>query len=353
MLAQKNTSNSTDNIGTTVFNSAKDPIWFGDIIMMGALVLISFYLLVALLFHKIKVEKKQEDQFLRLSLEKRYGVLSTYLCLVIAVVSFLRQSNGLGQKLVELRALTVDDSFTDSSLEKICNVLPSIGNVSITVGGGFVYLFLWLRQRVFCVHPSLKVLSNKLIKTVSFGIIIVWLLYFVSLVCAYFSLVHHQFRKPVGCVVDESSFDEYTSIVISWTIVCISMQIALLCLFLYPIIKGSLWRTQHQGDQSSNLFGRVKKAVILASICLATDLLTISIRAVVTTRNGTIALSLFATNLVVNHLVTIACFDHWKKLLWPWSFGFRNISTENLKLKTTKTTESSYSNHAITVLPNM
>ena len=350
MLTQKNISNSTDNNGSTIFNSAYDPIWFGDIIIMGVLVLISFYLLVALLFHKIKVEKRQEQQFLCLSLEKRYGVLSTYLCIVIAVVSFLRQSNGLGRKLVELQALTVNESFTDSSLEKICNVLPSIGNISVTVGGGFAYLFLWLRQRVFYVHPCLKVLSNKLINVVSFGIVIVWLLYFISLLSAYFTLVQHQFRKPVGCVVVESAFDEYTWIVVSWTLVCISMQIALLCLFLYPIIKGSLWRTQHQEDQSSNLFKRVKKAVILASICLATDLLTISIRAVVTTRNGTIALSLFATNLVVNHLVTIVCFDHWKKLLWPWSFGFRNISTKNLKLKTT---ESSYSNPAITASTDM
>ena len=28
---------------------------------------------------------------------------------------------------------------------------------------------------------------------------------------------------------------------------------------------------------------------------------------------------MYDINLAINQLVTIACFDQWKKLLWPWN----------------------------------
>ena len=63
---------------------------------------------------------------------------------------------------------------------------------------------------------------------------------------------------------------------------------------------------------------RVKKATLLASICLAADLLSILATQFLFVKNANAAIFPHNINLVINHLVTIAYFDHWKQLLWPW-----------------------------------
>ena len=301
-------------------------VLLADIAISSMLLGVSTYLLSALIFHKIKA-KKMQGNFMNLPLGKRYGMISAYICIIISIVSVIRQANSLAQKLLEWRELAEEFDFEESFIDKKCNILATVGNCAITIGTGFVYLFLWFRQRALYVHPSLKILSNKIIKLISFSIIVVWLIIFVCLMASYFSLVQHHFEKIVGCVVDKSVYDSYTYLIISWTIVSIVMQIGLLFLFLYPIFKSSLWRSGlRQNEQNISLFKRVKKAVALSSICLATDILTIILRAVLINRNGSIVLSIFSTNLVINHLMTIACFDHWKELLWPWKFCFKNTT---------------------------
>ena len=287
---------------------------------------VSTYLLLALIFHKIKAEKLR-GEFLSLPLEKRYGMISAYICIIISIASVIRQANSLALKLIELHELAEEFEFEESFIDKKCNILTTVSSCAATIGTGFVYLFLWFRQRALYVHPSLKILSNKVVKLISFSIIVVWLIIFVCLITSYFSLVQHRFEKIVGCVVDKSVYDSYTYLIISWSIVSIVMQIGLLFLFIYPIFKSSLWRSGlRQNEQNTSLFKRVKKAVALSSICLATDILTIILRPILITRNGSIVLSIFSTNLVINHLMTIACFDHWKELLWPWKFCFKNTT---------------------------
>ena len=320
-------------------------VWFTELVMNSGLLAVSTYLLAALIFHKLKVEKPQ-GRFFSLSLEKRYGVMSTYICILIGIFSVIRQTNDFVLKSTDMRVLSDKPTFKESTIRVMCDIMPTISIVSITIGSGFVYLFLWFRQRVFYVHPSLKVLSNKVVKFISYSILAIWFICYASLLVSYLSLVRHRFKRTVGCRVEESAFSIHTSIIISSVIVSIVMQIGLLFLFLNPMFKSSLWRNQQQNERNTSLLGRVKKAIILALICLATDVLTIALTVSVPKKANSIALPSLVTNLVINHLVTVACFDHWRKLLWPWGICLKNVSTDNQQ-KNISTTPTS--NNVVTL----
>ena len=95
------------------------------------------------------------------------------------------------------------------------------------------------------------------------------------------------------------------------------MQISLLALFIYPILKKTL-RTNRQNNCNLNLIRKVKKAIILALICVGTDIATLVLYFTV--------YWLLEINLIINLFVTIASFDCWKKLLWPWNINFCRIA---------------------------
>jgi len=143
-------------------------IWISDLAISSFLALVSLYLLVALIFHQLKVEKPRKQGFFQLPLEKRYRLLSLYICIFIDVASFIRHVNSMGLLLVEGNAVFSNASmFLTTTAAAACNILPPIGNITLTIGSGFVYLFLWFRQRIFYVHSSLKVLNNKCVRVFS------------------------------------------------------------------------------------------------------------------------------------------------------------------------------------------
>ena len=296
-----------------------EEIWLVDTIIDGILSVISAYLLAALLFYKIKLEQKISERFLRLTPEKRYGVLSTYLCIFIAAASLLCQTNAFARKWIEGNSVYANLSDAQlTMLQTMCTIIPTLSNFAFTFGSGMVYTFLWLRQRVFYIHPSLKVLNSRAIDIFSLSIIILWLVFYVSLYFAYFSLVHYHFIKNLGCVVEENSLVVYRQLITSWTIASIMMQIVLLTLFVYPIIKRTMWKSQLNRDRNICLLRRVKKAVVLTSICLGSDIAAVVATVLLLQKDASSVIFVFGVNLVINLLVTIACFDHWKKLLFPW-----------------------------------
>jgi len=295
-------------------------IWLADTVINGLLSVISIYLLIALLFYKIKIEKRNEEHFLRLVPEKRYGILSTYLCIFIAVASLICQTNAFTRKLIEENSIRSNLSASQQrALQTACKIMPPLGNFAITLGSAMVYTFLWFRQRVFYIHPSLKVLNSRCINIFSFTIIVFWFVFYVSIDFAYFSLVHYRFDEELGCVVGTYyAVVKYRQIITSWTIASIVMQIVLLLLFIYPILKRTLWKGQLQSERSVCLMRRVKKAVVLTSACLGSDVAAVVATVLLLQEDSSNIIFVYGVNLVINLLVTIACFDHWKKLIFPW-----------------------------------
>ena len=312
--------NQTD-FNQTSFNFRLD-VWYGNVISSGLFGVTSLYLVVALIFFEIKIEKPRKQPFPKLSLENKLAVLSKFTCIAIGVASVIRQWNAFGRMFFEYQIVFgnhTDGLINGLEIKTICETFARLGNIALTLGSGLVYLFLWFRQRVFYTHPSLKILNNNLVRVFSNGIMVAWFLYYFSLYLCYFILVHYHYEKQGGCLITENTYDSYLSLIVSWTVISILMQIILLGLFIYPILKRALWKSHQSTDRNFTLMKRVKKAVILASICLATDLLSIGATRIYSPKNSNSALFPFGINLVINHFVTIACFDHWKKLLWPWN----------------------------------
>ena len=289
--------------------------WISNIAVCSLVFLVFLYTLLALLYHEIMVEKSRQIGFLQLPIEKRYGVLSKYICISIAIASLVLFVSLVSFWSVE--GIAIFSGSNQTGAETVCVVFPPIRTAALTLGNGLVYLFLWLRQRVIYVHPSLKVLNNKYVSTLSFVVLILWILFWISLAIVYFIKVQHLLDRKIGCILDKDSVKSFNEIVVSWTAASIFMQISLLSLFIYPILKQARWRDQ---QNNPNLMRRVKKATVFTSICLGTDIATIVVYSFFATDNvGNSAMWVYSINLLINHLITIHCFDHWKKLLWPWN----------------------------------
>jgi len=71
------------------------------------------------------------------------------------------------------------------------------------------------------------------------------------------------------------------------------MQIALLGLFIYPILKRSLWQGQ-ESNGNSNLMRRVKKAIILASVCFGTDIFSVVVLVLISEENTNTAIFMYS-----------------------------------------------------------
>ena len=296
-------------------------IWCSNLITSGFLGILSTYIFIALIFHEVKATKSKAHPFLQQSLERKFAVLSKCTCITIGIASLARQCNGFGRMLFEYNVVFAKNTTIDQMRHYtiICKAFPALDNFTLTVGTGLVYLFLWFKQRVFYIHPSLKVLNNKIVQSISTGIMVLWLLYYFVLYFCYFFFVHYHFHKEGGCLVTENSHDAYFFIIISWTVISILMQIVLLGLFVYPVLKRTLWQSDQNYEGTNRLMKRVKKAILLASICLATDLLSILMTHFLFRENTNGVTFNFSLNLQINHLVTIAYFDYWKNMLWPWN----------------------------------
>ena len=307
-------------------------IMFSNMIISAVLGVISSYLLTALIVYKVKI-RKQKRHWLSttISPENKFVVLSKTACIIIGIASFIRQWSAFGRMFIENSAIRnnyPNGSYLGLNIEKVCDVFPALSNIALCSGNGLVFLFLWFRQRVFYVHPSMKSLNNKVVICVSSGIMGMWFLYYLFLSISYFFLVEYDFQKYGGCLAKESSYDSYTALTISYSVVSIVMQFLLLGLFIYPILKLTSWRKNHHRNRNSNLIQRVKKAVILTFICCFTDVATIITYRVFNAKNENGEFFDFNLNLMINHLVCIACFDQWKKILWPWNFNPRKDSLQ-------------------------
>ena len=306
------------NFSQTAFMFRRE-IWISDFVINCILAFISLYLLVALLYQTIITKKRDKTNFFRLTLEEKYGVLSNYTCIAIAVVSFIRHLCCIGLFLVEWYAISSKQSMLQNhAAEIVCRVLSRITTISFGTGGSMIYLFLWFRQSVFYVHSSLQVLNNKFVQIFSFVIFILYVLFCIALLTAYLFTIRYELNEEGLCLFEIGKAIVYAAMIICWTSVAILMQIALLGLFIYPMLKQALWRQNQQEEPSSRLMTRVKKAVYLAITCFVTDIFSGVSLFFLYEKNSNNPMFLYSFNLLINHLVTIVCFDHWKKLLWPW-----------------------------------
>ena len=314
---------------TTTFQF-RPKILINDTIFSSVLSALTLYILAALLYYHIKIEKLRKKSFFELSLEKRYGLLSKYTCIAIAVVSMIHYLNSFGLHVLAFYSVSQRDSQNFDVVNSVCDVFGR-GILFVAAAGILVFVFLWLRQNIFYVHRSLRTLNNRSVRAFSFVVMILYTLFFISLLVSYLVLVSYRFEQRGGCVfkgVPGADPAAYVKILFSWTAVSILMQVALLGLFLYPMLKQTTWHNNKEESRSLALRKRVIKAIILASICLVSDILALIIYVVLDEGDSSRAGFMFGFNLLIDLVATIACFDHWKKLLWPWNIKCCKIAAD-------------------------
>ena len=279
----------------------------------------SLYLLLALIYYQLRVNKRTTKRFLELSLEERYCASLKYACIIIAIASALHQSCFFGYLILPTLAGKEVLLLQENTLIIICNVFPKLSDAALCFGSCFIVLYFWFRQRIFYVHSSLAMMDFTHGKRLGLAILIVYGFFLVFQLIAY--LITVQYRYHAGsCLVRENSADYITILNSTWTVISVLMHITLLGLFVYPIRQLSLWKEQ-QSEKIRCLQKTAKKAAVFALICFLSDALPVLLVSLTSLyeENATVPTFLNSTNLIINQLATIFYFDHWKKLLWPWS----------------------------------
>ena len=281
----------------------------------------TLYLLLAIMIFLIR-KKQNSSLFFTFSQDKKYCFVSLIVCLLVTILSLIRNFISAGgilflDSLIELNSTSKD--FKEklmADLQLGCNITVGSGNVTFTIGTGFVYLFLWLRQRIFYIHPLFYRLRNNCVRIVSFSIIIVWLIYDVFITATYLLLVRFKYSQLLNTCLfaDKLSRTWFRPIIISWATISILMQLTLLSLFVFPLLRQNSWRRKNNVGDSA-LFYRVKKAMFLTLLSLITDVATL----ILSFNFDSVAIVAFYNiNLFTNNLVVIGCFDDWKAMTWPF-----------------------------------
>lgn len=312
----------------------REEVWIADVAITTAMTLVSIYIAVALLYHEIYIENRSKVGFSMLVTERKTAIISKYICIVIALVSIINQLSSVGILWIEM--MVTRHNITENQKEQIdsaCQILPKLENTAAVLGTGFVYLFLWFRQRILYVHPCMTDVNNIVVKIINFFLIFIWVIYFISSLACYCIFIEYELVYDSGCFLIESDVSIYFVMVVTWVALSVFLQIVLLGLFIFPIVKKSSWLSRNMIGES--LLHRAKKAVVLTAICLGSDLLSAVLVAVLNNHYVDTAFFIYNLNLLVNYFVTIACFDHWKSLLWPWTKS--KSSSARLSLQSTKT----------------
>ena len=297
--------------------SYRESAWYSNLIMSIISLPISFYVLCAIIFYAEKVGNWRKQNFFQQSRAKKYGTISKFLSILIALFSMARHAITTTLVWIEVKP-SPNKNFTNLPyIKQACREWPPAGVFILSAGISFVYLFLWFRQRIFYTHPALKVLNNQVVQQTSNFVLVIWFMYFIAVCISYFVLVRYEFNDIAGCLVRNDTIISYQFIIGSWALVSVSMQVILLELFIHPLRKRASWSGKTL-SQKIRLQQRVKKAVILAVICLASDVVIPIITMVLVKSNENEIYTVYNFNIIINHLVTIACFDQWKTMLWPW-----------------------------------
>ena len=297
-------------------------IWIIDVVFTVVLFFTTLYFVIALLHHLTKTEKNRQKTYFQLPLEKRFSVLSKYTCICIAFVTLLRNLNRIG--LLVMDGVTFFSSKTKPSTveaEIACNVLARTTNFLLAVCKSLVYWFWWLRQSIFYIQPHLKVLNKKYVRIFSVSILIFYFVIGVSLFVVYLITSEYKTNETGFCYGESKIGSDnwsYSTLILVLTGLSISMQIALLMLFINPLLKRPMWKNAQQLKRSCRLIRRVKKAIVLALICIGTDILAFSINLLLFEKHSNRVSFPYSVNLFIHCSVVIACFDCWKQILWPW-----------------------------------
>lgn len=145
---------------------------------------------------------------------------------------------------------------TIPSAAQICEQLMDIGNGTYFCAMYSIYFFLWLRQRALYGHPAMRRLAGRCLSIFSW--VTVFGLSAAAIgVCLFFIVPDNYTYAAEGCVIKESvvnvsQSDElaFSGSYYSLIILLVVAQIALLCLFIYPMLRTSVIQNDKRASTS-------------------------------------------------------------------------------------------------------
>lgn len=218
-----------------------------------------------------------------------------------------------------------------------CAVMKNVIFVLMTWTLVFIFLLLWLRQRSFYVHPSMKHLTSSVTRFLS-GLTVVLILATGIVVPALFGLARYFVVSTSGCHFVEDTYLAYLYLVVT-ALISIIFHGSLLYLFICPIIRHNTALAPTDNLSRSNPVGGltpvIKRAVLVTAVCVVSDI-TIFISTPLLSSNEDIQTIIEDFIVLANIICMTLTFVNWKERLFP--FVSKKVNAANHRMRPSVTT---------------
>lgn len=190
----------------------------------------------------------------------------------------------------------------------ICEVFADMSVTGYGLTMTCVYVFMWFRQRSLYQHPTMSCVDRPWLQYVNWGTLAFITVGGLAGILAY-AIPPNYTESSIGCTNQPGDFQVW-GIYLGNAVVVVG-QILLLVLFFYPL------RSNLVGSNAERIKKLIRRSVISASVCVATDLITMALFVFVLPRNGSRQLPavVYELNMMVNLCSVILSFESWRKIL--------------------------------------
>lgn len=198
-----------------------------------------------------------------------------------------------------------------------CEILMDVWNVLYLIAVASSYGFLWFRQRTIYGLPMIREITGKLANIISWVLVLVMLSSYVTLFCV-FSIPAIYSWNSKGCTLKRNQTKHdmkaratryyiITAVMIVW-------QIALVSLFVYPMIlikrsQFSIRTRKKSGGIKDSVKKAIRRSIICASVAAISDITTVTLAAFIPLDYPVfMATTLYDVTLQINIFCIIATF---------------------------------------------
>ena len=203
--------------------------------------------------------------------------------------------------------------------DSFCYQYRLTNTICTTVGLFSVYFVLWYRlHTVFYLNPILQQTTSKLVFILN-KLTVVLLVCMTAINIVTFLCSPHYVTTPFGCV----NVHKTEEALLKWFLLLSStafFQALLFFSLVYPL-RRHRQEMLNCGVRPIFLKPIVKRAIIVACICLISDALNVVYALTNQEKTIYIAHVVYGTNMLINMLALLMSFTDWKQRLFPWNFA--------------------------------
>ena len=204
-----------------------------------------------------------------------------------------------------------------------CQVYHRIKIVAFAFGLAFSYFALWYRvYTLFYRNTAMRKTISKFVQILTFLPFILLILMVICNLIVFLSASAYQ-NTNCGCMAvqeKEKNFNKWILLVLS----AVAFQATLLFSFIYPLYLHRK-KMLSRGIDHTSIIPIVKRAAVIAAICITSDLITSGFGIVYNGDAVYLNHVVISLNLLVNLMGVIMSFATWRRKLFPWRKQRRNL----------------------------